>query len=171
MIPTAWLYRILGGALAVAVLLWLVQSRDHWRDEAREKDSLFHSEQAAHAATVASYRAAAERARREDAANLARVEAAQAHINERTKDDFESRIASARASAERLREQAAAAATDSGPGRAAPMPGLPAAAGGAADAAGQDRLPQSDRLTATEQAIQLDELIKWVKAQAGVHAK
>ena len=27
-------------------------------------------------------------------------------------------------------------------------------------------LPQSDRLIATEQAIQLDELIKWVKAQA-----
>ena len=36
------------------------------------------------------------------------------------------------------------------------MPGLPAASGGAAEAAGQDRLSHSDALTATEQAIQLD---------------
>ena len=32
----------------------------------------------------------------------------------------------------------------------------------------QDRLPDADALTATEQAIQLDELIKWVEAQAAV---
>jgi hypothetical protein len=48
------------------------------------------------------------------------------------------------------------------------MPGLPAPAGGSAQGAGEDRLPHSDALTATEQAIQLDELIKWVKAQAAV---
>jgi hypothetical protein len=48
------------------------------------------------------------------------------------------------------------------------VPKLSAAAGGAAQAAGQDRLPAPDALTATEQAIQLDELIKWVKAQAEV---
>jgi hypothetical protein len=30
------------------------------------------------------------------------------------------------------------------------------------------QLPASDALTATEQAIQLDELIKWVRAQAAV---
>lgn len=48
------------------------------------------------------------------------------------------------------------------------MPELSAAAAGPAQAAGQDRLPPSDALTATEQAIQLDELIKWVGAQAAV---
>jgi hypothetical protein len=48
------------------------------------------------------------------------------------------------------------------------MPGLSAAAGGAAQAADQDRLSAGDALTATEQAIQLDELIKWVQAQAAV---
>jgi hypothetical protein len=46
------------------------------------------------------------------------------------------------------------------------MPGVPAAAPGAAQAAEQDGLSQSDQLTATEQAIQLDELIKWVLAQS-----
>ena len=59
------------------------------------------------------------------------------------------------------------AAADPGAGRAR-LPGLSAAAGGAAEAAGQDRLPQTDALMATEQAIQLDELIKWVRMQAAV---
>lgn len=168
MIPTSWLYRILGAAVAVAALLWLVQSRDQWRDEARANDRLFRAEQSAHVATVANYRAAAEQARREDIANLARVEAKQADINERTANDFQSRIASARADARRLREQAGAAAADPGAGGAAPVPRLSASAGRIAQGAGEDGLPKSDRLLATEQAIQLDELIKWVKAQAEV---
>ena len=168
MIPTAWLYRIAGIALGAAALLWLVHSRDHWRDEARANDSLYRTEQAAHAATVANYRAAAEQARREDAENLARVKAEQAQINERTANDFESRIAAVRASAQRLREQAGAAAADPGSGGAAPVPDVSTASGGADQATGENGLPRSDRLIATEQAIQLDELIKWVRAQAQV---
>jgi hypothetical protein len=168
MIPASWLYRILGAALAAAALLWLVQSRDHWRDTARANELRFQQEQAAHAATVANYRAAAEQARLDDAANLARVGADQSAISERTANDFETRIASARAAAVRLREQAAAPAADPGAGGGAPMPGVPAAAGTVAQAAGEDRLPQSDRLLATEQAIQLDELIKWVRQQHAV---
>lgn len=168
MIPTSWLYRILGGAIAVAALLWLIQSRDHWLNEAQANADRFRAEQAAHAATVANYRAAADLAREQDAANLARVESEQAQINERTANDFETRIAAARADAERLRWKAADAAADPGAGGAAPVPRLPASAGSAAEGASEDRLPQSDALTATEQAIQLDELIKWVKAQAAV---
>ena len=168
MIPTSWLYRILGVAAFAAAILWLVQSRDRWRDEARANDQLFQAEQAAHASTVANYRTAAELARREDEANLARVMASQAQINERTTNDFQARIASARADARRLREQAGIAAADSSGGGAAPVPGLPAPAGGASEAAREDRLPRSDRLIATEQAIQLVELIKWVKTQEAV---
>lgn len=53
------------------------------------------------------------------------------------------------------------------------MPGLSAAAGRTAQAAGEDRLPRSalgpgDALLATEQAIQLDALIGWVRAQSGI---
>ena len=168
MIGTSWLYRILGAAAAAAALLWLVQSRDHWRDRARANETLYLQEQAAHAATVSGYRAAAQQARAEDAANLARVRSEQASINERTTNDFESRIASARASALRLREQAASAAGNPGAGRATPVPGVPAAAAGAAQGAGENGLSQSERLIATEQAIQLDELIKWLKAQSAV---
>jgi hypothetical protein len=168
MIPTSWLYRILGAAVAAAALLWLIQSRDHWRDEARANDKLYRAEQAAHVATVANYRAAAEQARRADSRNIARVKAEQAQINERTAYDFESRTASARADARRLREQANAAATDPRSGGGTPVPDVRAAAGGIAQAAGENRLPQPEALIATEQAIQLDELIKWVRQQHAV---
>lgn len=168
MIGTSWLYRILGAALAAAAVLWLIQSRDHWRDEAKANATLYQQAQAASALTVANYRAAAQQARREDAANVARAQAEQAAISERTTNDFESRIASARALADRLRKQAASAAADPGAGGAAPVPPVPVAAAGASQAAGEDGLPESDRLIATEQAIQLDELIKWARAQSRV---
>jgi hypothetical protein len=168
MIPASWLYKLLGAALGIAAVLWLIQSRDHWRDEARSNGKLFRAEQAAHAATIANYRSAAEQARREDAENLARVEASQAQINERTANDFETRMASARADARRLREQARAAAADPRIGGGASVPGLPPAARAVAEAAGEGGLPESDRLMATEQAIQLDELIKWVRSQSDV---
>jgi hypothetical protein len=48
------------------------------------------------------------------------------------------------------------------------VPGLPSPAIRAAQRSGEDRLPPADALTATEQAIQLDELIEWVKEQATV---
>ena len=166
--PASWLYRILGAALAAAALLWLTQSRDHWRDSARSNERLYLQAQAAHAATVANYRAAAEQARLEDAANLARVKAEQETINERTRNDFESRIASARARAGELRRERPRPTADPGAGGAAPVPGLPASSRGTAQAAGEDRLPHSDRLIATEQAIQLDELIKWLRSQSQV---
>ncbi|HWI75869.1 MAG TPA: hypothetical protein VNS53_02150 [Sphingomicrobium sp.] len=42
------------------------------------------------------------------------------------------------------------------------------AAGGASEAAGQDQLPDFDALIAAEQAIQLDELIKWIRSRVEV---
>jgi hypothetical protein len=48
------------------------------------------------------------------------------------------------------------------------MPDLPAAARGPAEATGEDQLPVAERELATEQAIQLDELIQWVRRQAAV---
>jgi len=140
----------------------------HWRKESSRFEQLYVQEPAALAGTVANYRAAAEAARASDAANAKRVAAEQHSINERTSNEFEARLAAARLSAQRLRGQAASATADRGGRGAAPVPGLSAASGGPVEAAGQDGLPQSDALTATEQSIQLDELIKWVKAQAAV---
>jgi hypothetical protein len=50
------------------------------------------------------------------------------------------------------------------------VPGVPAPARGAAQTAREDGLSQADALTATEQAIQLDELIKWLRAQPSIDA-
>jgi hypothetical protein len=153
-------------ALAILLLMQRGETR-HWKDRSSQFEQLYRDEQAALAGTVANYRAAADRARAEDEANARRAAAEQQAINERTAHDFEARLAAARAAAQRLRLQPEAAA-DPRRRAGAPVPGLPAAGGGAAEAPGQDRLPPSDALTATEQAIQLDELIRWVKAQAKV---
>jgi len=155
--------------LALAILLVIQKGETHhWKKQSAGYEQLYRSEQAAFAGTVANVRAATDLARAADLANARRVAADQRAINERTARDFEARLAAARAAADRLRSQSAVAAANSGAGRAANLSRLPAAPGGAAQAAGGDRLPAPDALTATEQAIQLDELIKWVRAQAKV---
>jgi hypothetical protein len=155
-------------SLALAVLLVIQKGEtSHWKKESASFEQLYRQSETAFAATVANGRAAAEQARAQDKANVDRVAAEQRAINERTNNDFEVRLAAARADAQRLRLGAQAAA-DPGARRGASVPGVSAAARGTAQTAAEDRFPQSDRLTATEQAIQLDELIKWVRAQAEV---
>ena len=159
----------LAASLCLAILLVIQKGETrHGKKQSAGFEQLYRGEQAAFAETVANYRAAAETARAADRANATRVLGEQRAINERISNDFEARLAAARLSAQRLRGQAAGAAADSGARGSPPVPGLATAPGGAAQAAGEDRLPPSDALTATEQAIQLDELIAWVKAQAAV---
>ena len=154
-----------GVSLCLAILLVTqkVETR-YWKKQSGQFEQLYRGEQSAFATTVANYRTAAEAARAADKANADRVAAQQTAINLRTANDFESRLAAARADAERLRQQSEAAA-DSRVGGGASMPVLPAPSSGPAEVAHQDRLPATDALTATEQAIQLDELIKWVRKQ------
>jgi hypothetical protein len=161
----------IAGLVAATILaLLLIAARidaRHFKKQSARFEQLYRAETKAHAETIANYKMAAERSRTADRANVRRVEAAQSSISERITDDFEARLADARARALRLRGPAPAPAA-SGSGRSASVPGIPATAASAAQASRQDRLPHSDRLTATEQAIQLDELIKWVRAQASV---
>jgi hypothetical protein len=116
--------------LGVALLLGflLIQQKGetrHWMKQSNQFEKLYHNEQAAFAKTVANYRAAAEAARKADAANAARVVAEQKTINERTSHDFEARIAAARATADRLRRQFSAAAANPSGGGTAPVSGVP----------------------------------------------
>jgi hypothetical protein len=162
---------IAGLAVSIALgLLLIIQKGEtrHWKKQSGQFEQLYHAGEAALAGTVANYRAAAEAARAADRANLARVAAEQRAINERTSNDFEARLAAARTLAQRLRGQAASPAADCGAAGAAAVSRLSASSGGAAQAAGEDRLSLAERELATEQAIQLDELIKWIRAQAGV---
>jgi hypothetical protein len=169
-VPSTLALKLVAGACALLAVALLIHDRNRWKSVSALRQEQFAAERATHSATVAYYRAATERARREDTENLARVKAEQDAISERTLDDYENRIAAARAHAERLRRDAQSTAAHSGSGGAAPVPRLPAAAEGAAQAAGQDGLSYADRLIATEQAIQLDELIRWVRRQSLVSA-
>ena len=157
-----------GAALLVALLLIEKSETRHWKKQSGQFEQLYRSERSALAATVANYRAAAAAARAADRAAAERVAAEQRAISERISNDYEARLAAARVAADRLRSQAGTAGADSRRGAAASVPGLPAAAGLADAPSGQDGLPDSDRLIATEQAIQLDELIKWVRRQSEV---
>jgi hypothetical protein len=158
----------LAASLCLALLLVLqkVETR-HWKKRAANYEQLYRDQQAALAETVANYRSAAEQARAADAANSRRVVTQQRAITERTADVFQARLADARDRAQRLRV-AAQATSDPGARPAPPVPSLPAAASGLAQGSSQDGLPPADALTATEQAIQLDELIRWVQAQHAV---
>jgi hypothetical protein len=154
-------------ALAILLVVQKAETR-HWKNEGARFEQLYAAEQAALAETVANYREAAATAELQDKANAKRVAVEQRAINERTTNDYEARLAAARSLAQRLRSEAASAAANPGRGAGPPVPGLSASSGPAPQTAGQDRLSEPDRLTATEQAIQLDELIKWVRAQAAV---
>jgi hypothetical protein len=157
-------------ALLGLLLIQKVETR-HWRNHSGRLEQLYRGEQAAFARTVADYRATAEAARLADRAAADRAAAEQRAISERTNDAYQDRLADARARAERLRLETPTTPADPHRGGATAMPRLPAAAGGPDQATGQDGLPREDRLTATEQAIQLDELIKWIKEQASVDPK
>jgi hypothetical protein len=159
----------IAAALTLGVLLIAQKGETrHWQKQSAGFERLYRAEQSAFAQTVANYRAAAEKARLEDAANKVRVEGEQRQINERTSHDFQTRLADARARyAASLR--GAKGAADPGSRPSAPMPGVPVAAAGSAQAAGQDGLSAPDALIATEQAIQLDELIKWAVRQHAVN--
>lgn len=171
MIPRLLNWQGIAGLAVAAVLMVMltVQKLEavHWKKQSESFEHLYQQEQAAFATTVANYRTASAQARADDLANAERVRAAQASVNQETKDAFEARIADARDRADRLLVDTQTT-TDRGDGRATPMPGLSAAAEGAPEIANEDRLPSADALTATEQAIQLDELVKWVRKQHNV---
>ena len=161
---------IAGVAAAFTLLVMLTAQKleaVHWKKQSESFEHLYEQEQAAFAITVANARAAADQARAADRANATRVATEQASINERTEHDFEARLAAARSAAQRLQLDPQTAA-DPGAGRGTSMPLVPVASGSAAEASDKDRLPASDALIATEQAIQLDELIRWVRRQAKV---
>jgi hypothetical protein len=152
------------------VILLLIQKGEtgHWKKRSGEFEQLYRGEQSAFAGTVANYRAAADAARAADVAKAARVALEQRTINRRTVNDYETRLAAARSRAERLRIEAAGAAANYGDRGSSAVSGLSEAPRSPAQATGEARLPPTDALTATEQAIQLDELIKWIEEQAKV---
>jgi hypothetical protein len=159
----------IAGSLALGLLLIIQKGETrHWKKQSGHLEQLYAETQAALTGTIANYRAAANAARAADQANLARVTTEQRAVNERTSNDYQARLAAAHARAQRLRTESASAAADRGDRGNPAVSSLPATPGGALEDPREDRFPVADRELATEQAIQLDELIKWVKAQSAV---
>lgn len=155
-----WIMPGVAFAILVALLLFARADARHWHKVAD-------AEKAAHAQTVANYRAAAVQAELDDKANVLRVKDEQAAITERVSHEYQNDLAAARARADALRLRLAATAHS---GRAADA-GLPAAreaAGRPDGAAAENGFSVADRLIATEQAIQLAALQEWVRGQANV---
>lgn len=134
---------------------WLWRANGHLRDGIKV-------ERAAHSQTVAGYKAASAEAKAIQDRNLTRVAKEQTAITERVSHDYQTRIAAARADADKLRQSRNSLSDRSG--------GVPATGEGPTGTleAPGDGFPLAKRLIAQEIAIQLDELITWVEAQSAV---
>lgn len=157
-------YPVIAAVIALVCLsAWLWHGKQVALDRADAFKQVAVDEIRAHKATKANYRTAQEQAAKLEAARLERVKVIQESINDTSKESYERRLADLRTRYDRLRAQSGASA-DGKAGTVA-VPGVSVTAGGTSEAP-RDEL--SWRLTAAEQSIQLDELISWVKAQAGV---
>jgi FtsZ-interacting cell division protein ZipA len=156
-----WKLILIGAGTIALVTMLLIAKADarHWQKRQEATQAAFDK-------TVADYRAAAEKARAADLTNAQRVKSEQQQITQEVSHDYETRLADARKRADDLRLRLAAQANPR-PSGAAQLPTLPAPAG-RPDETPADGFPVAERLKATEQAIQLDELISWVERQARV---
>jgi hypothetical protein len=148
-------------------LLWGIHGASearHWKKQDARDAALYAREHAAFGQTVLNYRVAAAKQKAEDDAKNARTVAAQQTANQETKNEYEARIAAARAQLERLRR---APAADPGRGAGTLVPSVPTPAGGTSEGPANG-LSLDDRYTCTAQGIQLDELIKWTLKQHAI---
>ena len=154
---------LLGLIVALFVLSSRIETRTIERDNARAETK---AEQAAHAQTVANYRAAAALAQEAANRNVARVEAEQAAITKGTVDDYQKRLAAVDARYERVRAELATR-TDLRSPDLAPLSLAGEATCRAYGGGDCDALLAKLRI-AERQAENLVALRAWVSAQANV---
>lgn len=149
--------------VGVALLAMKVEVRTAERDTARTRLA---AEQQAHKQTETNYRAASAAAQRQAADNVNRVKAAQAIITERTRNEYQARLADVDARYDRVRAQLAARAdlssSDPAPVSLARNATCRAYGGGSCD----DLLAKL--AIAERQAWNLVALRQWVTDQAAV---
>jgi hypothetical protein len=153
---------LLGGAVILALTVALLIAKSDARHWQKRQEAT----QAAFDKTVADYRAAAAKAHADDLANAQRVKSEQQQITQEVSNDYEARLADARRRADALKLRLDAQANPR-PSGAAQLPAVPIAPSGSAQAPA-DGFSIAERLKATEQGIQLDELITWVERQAKI---
>jgi len=125
-------------------------------------------EKAAHTLTIANVRAAAEKARADDAAHARRVERDQNNVSTEVSRDYQEQLVDLRRRYHALRMRLGKTPADPGGAGVEAVPGLPGSAARPDGAAGQDGLPAEDALTASEIALRLQALQDWITGQLGV---
>lgn len=172
-------WRNLALAIVFPCLLWSqFITVPELRHDLTETSADLVAERSAHLGTVNAFLAASRQAQKDAEANAQRVAREQEIITDAITGPYRAKLAALRHRFELLRnaDRLRAGSPRTDPGRADPagVPGLPAAAGRADAAAGEDRLPAPgelslpDALIASEQALQLQALIDWVAAQSAV---
>lgn len=153
-------------AVGIALLTMKVEVRTAERDTARTGLA---AEQQAHKQTVVNYRTASAEAQRQAADNVQRVKAEQAQITERTRNEYQARLADVDARYDRVRAQLSARAdlgsSDPAPVSLARDATCRAFGGGSCD----DLLAKL--AIAERQAWNLVALRQWVADQAAVKAE
>lgn len=155
---------ILGGIGCIALGIMLMFAKAdarHWKKQSGQFEQALASEKAAFAQTVANYRAAVAEAKAADEANAARALKEQQAINERSRNDLQTRLAGVGTALQRLSVNTKAAANSGGGGK-------PAVSSIPTPTCGTDSPTLNPIARAYDCAIQLDELIKWNKKQAAI---
>jgi hypothetical protein len=151
----------LGFLILGLMLAHAKQEARHWHGQSDRFEALYHSEQLAHQATIANYRAAAKQAEAEDAANKARVEHVQTRISKEVSNDYQAKLAALRARYDAIRVRSGASAGDLGSSGDQGLPGTSEAASGP-DAAGP-----IDPFACEANTLQLTELASLGSAAIG----
>ena len=125
-------------------------------------------EKAAHKLTIANVRAAAEKARADDAAHARRVERDQNSVSEEVSRDYQDQLVDLRRRYHALRVRLGKTPANPGGAGGEAVPGLPGSSPGPDGAAGQDGLPAEDALIASEIALRLKALQEWMNGQLQV---
>ena len=138
------------------------------RSDLQEARQQVRDEKAAHELTIANVRAAAEKARADDAAHARRVERDQNHVSEEVSRDYQDQLVDLRRRYDALRVRLGKTPADPGSAEGEAVPGLSGPSPGSDGAAGQDGLPAEDALIASEIALRLKALQDWIKGQLEV---
>ena len=168
---TGNLWRALSAFLAGLVVMLLIQIHGlpiiggGLVSRLERMTQLRQDEAASHRKTKDNFRAAMADAQRREVFRLARVRSEYERNNERAKERFNDRIALLRSRYDGLRAKDRTNATSAAGG--VDVSGLPVPAFGADAAPDADGL--STALMCSTYAVQLDELISWVEAQAAVN--
>lgn len=160
------------GVGVIAVLLitigYLGFTLDRRSGQLSDMTELRMAERSSHQKTQDNFRLAMSEARVANLNNLLRVVQEQSKITEGITDEYQANLADVRRRADAIRLRFEAAAATGGNTGGQPMPGLSESARAADEATRKARLSLGDRLTATETALQLVALQKWVRGQSAV---